>query len=280
MIRKHHMGILIVMFCLFQFLYGCIQQQEGLPIVLIGRDNASGTREFFWQQVMHKENFSENLREKNSNGGIYLTVVQTPGAIGYVGLSYVDSNVKLLQINNITANVTNILAGTYPIARHLYLLTKGNATEIEQEFIIFVQSNEGQAIVEEEGFVPLQVTTRYNASGKQLSGFLEISGSTTVFPIIEKIKERFMTLYPNLIITVSSTGSGAGITAVGQGTVNIAMSSRDLKEAEIDLGLVEYTIALDGIAIIVNKENSYVNNLTLSQLQAVYEGEMTNWDTL
>lgn len=229
---------------------------------------------------MGKENFTDNLREKNSNGGIYLSVTQTPGAIGYVSLSYVDKDVNAVTINNVTANVTNILAGKYPIARNLYLFTKGNATGAAKEFIDYIQSTEGQAVVKEEGFVPLHTSSSYPITDQCLSGTLEISGSTTVFPIVEKAKDNFLKLYPNLLITVSSTGSGAGVTAVSQGTVNIGMSSRDLKTSESNLGLVKYTIASDGIAIIVNKENTYVKNLTLSQLKAIYKGEITNWNEL
>ena len=257
---------------------GCIQSQKGFPIVIVGRDSASGSREFFWEYVMKKENFSVFYLEKNSNGGIYQTVSQTPGAIGYVGLGYVDSGVKALTINNITANPANVLSRTYPIARNLYVFTKGNATDMAKEFITFIQSTEGQAIVQEEGFVPIPTNETYNSTGKSLSGILSIGGSTTVFPILEKAKETFMIMYPGFQITVSSTGSGAGITAVGAGTVDIGMSSRDLKSSESNLGLVRYTIASDAIVLIVNPENTYVDNLSFAQVKAIYKGEITNWN--
>jgi phosphate transport system substrate-binding protein len=278
--KKLIMGIQVIVIFFFIFLGGCLQKQEGLPIVVIGRDNASGTREFFWQYIMGKDNFTENLREKNSNGGIYLSVTQTPGAIGYVGLSYVDSSIKVLKIDNTTANETNILAGKYPIARYLYLLTKGNATGLAKEFIEYIQSSEGQEIVQKEGFVPIFTNIPYDLSKEHMSGYLAISGSTTVFPIVEKAKDSFIRLYPEVQITVSSTGSGPGIAAVSQGTAIIGMSSRDLKTAENNLGLVKYTIAIDGIALIVNLQNTYVENLSLTQLKAIYKGEITNWNEL
>jgi phosphate transport system substrate-binding protein len=259
---------------------GCIQQQEGLSLVVIGRDSASGTREFFWEHVMGKENFSSRLLEKNSNGGIYITVSQTPGAIGYIGLGYLDSGVKALKIENITPSADNVLAGTYPIARELYLFTKGNATGAVKEFIEYILSTEGQEIVKEEGFVPLTTSQPYNSSGKNPSGSITVGGSTTVFPIIEKAKDAFKDIYPQISITVSSTGSGAGITAVIAGTVDIAMSSRDLKSSESNKGLMMYTIANDGIAIIVNPENTYVDSITMVQLKSIYKGEITNWEDL
>ena len=273
-------GIIFITFISTILLSGCTQNQEGLSIVVIGRDSASGTREFFWEHVMGKEDFTSKLLEKNSNGGIYLTVIQTPGAIGYIGLGYVDLRVKALKINNITASAENVLAGTYPIARELYLFTMGNASGVAKEFIEYLMSTKGQEIVDEEGFVPLPISEPYTSSNKNPSGSLAIGGSTTVFPIIEKIKDAFKVMYPQISITVSSTGSGAGITAVIAGTVDIAMSSRDLKSSEAGKGLMKYTIASDGIAIIVNPENIYVDNITMEQLKAIYKGEITNWDEL
>ncbi|VVB60097.1 PBP superfamily domain protein [uncultured archaeon] len=274
---------LLVIFILGATLFsGCVQQQgqQGQSIVLIGRDSTSGTREFFWTFVMGKANFSASLLEKNSNGAVQQTIAQTPSAIGYVGLGYVDSTVKALTINNITANVQNVLAGAYPISRDLYMFTKGNSTGAAKEFILFMQSIEGQAIVTQEGFVPLQNTVHYNVSGKTLSGTLTVSGSTTVLPITDKVATAFKALNPGLMITVTGGGSGAGISAVSQGTVDIGMSSRDLQSSESNLGLVKHVIAKDGIVIIVNPSNNYVNNLSLAQLKAIYKGEITNWKDL
>jgi phosphate transport system substrate-binding protein len=274
-------GLSIIALLFTTFFSGCVQKQEGLPIVLIGRDSTSGTREFFWTFVMGKANFSANLLEKNSNGAIQQTVAQTPSAIGYVGLGYVDATVKALTINNITANVQNILDKTYPISRELYMFTNGNATGLAKEFIMYIQSTEGQAIVTEEGFVPLQNTVHYNTSGKTLSGTLTVSGSTTVLPIVDKAATSFKALYPSVIVTVTGGGSGVGISAVIQKTVDIGMSSRDLQTSESNLKvLVKYIIAKDGIVIIVNPQNTYVTGLTMAQLKAIYLGDITDWKDL
>jgi phosphate transport system substrate-binding protein len=273
-------GLSIITLLFTTFFSGCVQQQDGRPIVLIGRDSTSGTREFFWTFVMNKENFSETLLEKNSNGAIQQTVAQTPGAIGYVGLGYVDSTVKALTINNITASANTILSKTYPISRDLYMFTKGEATGVAKEFIEYIQSSEGQAIVQEEGFVPLPYSVPYNSSGKTYSGILTVSGSTTVLPIASKATTAFMNIYHGLTVTVTGGGSGAGITALSSGTVDIGMSSRDLQSSESNLGLVKHVIAKDGIVIIVNPSNNYLNNLSLAQLKAIYSGEITNWKDL
>lgn len=130
-----------------------------LTIVIIGRDSSSGTREYFFEAVMKKQNFTSGIQEENSNGAIHGSVKNTPGAIGYVGLGYVDSDVKGLKVLKDTTavepTVQNVLDGKYPISRNLYMVTNGEATGLAKEFIDYILSSEGQKIVKEEGFVPL-----------------------------------------------------------------------------------------------------------------------------
>jgi len=130
-----------------------------LSIVVVNRDSTSGTREFFWEKVMSKENFTATALEKNSNGAVQQTIQQTPGAIGYVGLGFVDTSIKAVKIDQngslFEPTVQNVLNGEYPISRPLILLTKGETSGLAKEFIDFILSAEGQKIVEEEGFVPL-----------------------------------------------------------------------------------------------------------------------------
>jgi len=129
-------------------------------IVVINRDSASGTREFFWKHVMQKDDFVATALEKNSNGAVKQTVSQTPNAIGYVGLGYVDNSVKAVKIKKdgmeIEPTVENVLNGEYPISRSLYMIANGEPEGIAKDFIDFVLSEEGQKIVEEEGFVPIE----------------------------------------------------------------------------------------------------------------------------
>ncbi len=130
-------------------------------IVVIGRDSASGTREFFWEHVMLKTNFTTNMEECNSNGLVKTKVVQTPGAIGYVGLGFIDATTKTIAVKaNSTANavmptIESVKNGTYSISRNLYLLTNGEPTGEIKLFIDFVLSAKGQQIVASEGFVPI-----------------------------------------------------------------------------------------------------------------------------
>ena len=130
-----------------------------LEVVVTGRDSASGTREFFHEIIMKKEDFVNTQLEKNSNGAVKQTVVQTPGAIGYVGLGYIDESVKALSVDAgnapVAPTIQNIESGTYPIARELYMFTRGEPTGLAAAYLTFISGPEGQQIVRDEGFVPL-----------------------------------------------------------------------------------------------------------------------------
>ncbi|WFN34245.1 phosphate ABC transporter substrate-binding protein PstS family protein [Methanogenium sp. S4BF] len=128
-------------------------------IVVVGRDSASGTREYFLESVMDKEDFTTSQLEKNSNGAVRQTVAQTPGAIGYVGLGYLDGTVKAVPVNNgsatVDASVATVLSGEYPIARGLNMYTVGQPAGLAADYLAFIMSPDGQALVAEEGFVPI-----------------------------------------------------------------------------------------------------------------------------
>ncbi len=132
------------------------------PIVLIGRDSASGTREFFNTKIMGNTSTTPSMLEKNSNGAVKSSVSPNPGAVGYVGMGYIDATVKALNISangtGIPPTVSNVVTGAYPLSRQLYYLTSGEATGLAKDFIGFTLSPEGQAIVEEQGFVSISRT--------------------------------------------------------------------------------------------------------------------------
>lgn len=131
-----------------------------MPIVVIGRDSASGTREFFTSSVMGSQNYVSMMLEKNSNGAVQQTISQTPGAIGYVGLGFIDASVKAVKVNTggaeVEPTVQNVLSGNYPLSRSLYLLTSGQPSGLAKEYIDYILSPEGQGLLTEEGFVPVR----------------------------------------------------------------------------------------------------------------------------
>jgi phosphate transport system substrate-binding protein len=262
---------------------GCINSggEEGLVIVVVGRDSASGTREFFWDHVLGKEDFVATMLEKNSNGAVHQTVSQTEGAIGFVGLGYVDAEVKALKIDTYNATVANVLTGDYPIARNLNMFTDGAPTGIILEYLNYIDSTEGQQIVEDEGFVPKTVAGDYTTV-EDLSGTITVVGSTTVLPIAEKTAEEFNALYPDVTVTVTGGGSSVGVQSAGEGTADIGMASRELKSTEETSypTLEKFIVCSDGIAIIVHPSNTYVDGLTLAQVKGIYQGTYTNWNEL
>ena len=262
-------------------------------IVVVGRDAASGTREFFWEHVMGKGDFAQGMLEKNSNGAVKTTVALTPGAIGYVGLGYIDAEVKAIKVNKngtlIEPSVANVINGTYPISRSLYFLTKGAPKAgLATEFINFLLSVDGQKIVEEEGFVPLvdtgtkpqtaQTTTTQTTTQASVSGKITVTGSTTVLPIAQLAAESYMSKNSSADIKVSGGGSGVGVQAAGEGTADLGMSSREVKDSEFQKypDMKVTVVAGDGIALIVNPSNT-VSSLTLAQVKDIYSGKITNW---
>ncbi len=274
-------GLVVVTLFLVVAFSGCTETSDGLPIVVVGRDSASGTREFFWEHVMEKENFMTTMLEKNSNGAVHQTVSSTEGAIGYVGLGYLDEEVKAIKINGVEATIANVIAGTYPISRALNMFTNGEPTGIALEFLKYIDSTEGQTIVEDEGFVPKTATGPYMKIG-ELTGSITIVGSTTVLPIAQLAAEAFNTLYGSNLVAVSGGGSSVGVQSVGEGSATIGMASRELKSSEIESypDLVKHIVCKDGIAVIIHPDNTYVEDLTLEEVKKIYDGTYTNWDEL
>jgi phosphate transport system substrate-binding protein len=264
-------------------LSGCIggNTEEGLAIVVVGRDSASGTREFFYEHVMEKEDFVDTMLEKNSNGAVHQTVSQTEGAIGFVGLGYIDDKVKALKIDGVEPTVANVMDGSYPIARNLNMFTDGEPTGIVLEFLNYIDSDEGQTVVEEEGFVPKTGAGPYTTV-EGLSGTVTIIGSTTILPIASQAAEAFNALYSDVTVTVSGGGSGVGVQSVGEGNADIGMASREIKSSEETMypNLVKHVVCSDGIAIIVHPDNNYVTDLTVEQVKAIYLGTYTNWNEI
>jgi phosphate transport system substrate-binding protein len=244
--------------------------------VVIGRDSASGTRASFEELVMDETEVVSSMLQKNSNGAVHDSVASTEGAIGYVGLGYLDSEVKSVKVNGVAPSTTTVLDGTYPIARSLHFVTDGEPTGLAADFIKFVLSADGQSIVEDEGFVPL--TPSGEASG--MNGDLIIKGSTTVLPIAQAAASKYNDLY-GANIQVSGGGSSVGVTSAADGTADIGMASRDLKSSETDKypDLQAHVVGKDGIAVIVHPDNKVVS-MTKDQVKQVYAGEIEYWEDL
>lgn len=183
-------------------------------------------------------------------------------------------------MNGVTASTEDILNQSYPIARPFNVVTKGGLTdEIASDFYAYILSKEGQAVVGEHGLVPVTAEETPAYAGNVLSGKLTVGGSTSVAPIMEKLIEAYNVLNPGVIIDLQSTGSTAGVTSVLDGTYQIGMASRELKDSEKESGALGIAIAMDGIAVIVHPDNP-IEDMTVEQVRQVFTGEITTWDAL
>ena len=254
------------------------------PITVISREEGSGTRGAF-VELMGVETDEGDMTTvdaeiANSTSLVQSTVAGNPNAIGYISLgSYDASAVKALKVDGVEVSVDTIKAGEYAVSRPFVVCYKEeNLSELGKDFVSYIMSAEGQAILSEEGYIAADdAAESYTAAG--LSGNLSINGSTSVGPVMEVLAEAYKALNPDVVIDVQQTGSGTGITSAIDGSCEIGMSSRALKDEEVAEGLTPVTIALDGIAVIVNQANT-VEDLTAEQIRQIYTGEITDWSQL
>lgn len=210
----------------------------------------------------------------NSTAVMMTTVAGNPNAIGYISLGSLDDSVKALKIDGAEATAENIKNGTYKVARPFNIATKEDVSEVASDFIAFIMSDEGQAVVEENGYISQGSTGAYTASN--MSGKIVVAGSSSITPVMEKLKEAYIALNPNVTIEVQQNDSTTGMTSVAEGTCDIGMASRELKDSELANGLQPTVIAMDGIAVIVNQENT-VSDMTSDTVKAIFTGATTDW---
>ena len=205
------------------------------------------------------------------------TVAGDPAAIGYISLGALSDDVKALKIDGVEATAENVANGTYTVARPFNIATKGEATGVAADFITYVLSAEANEIIEEKGYIGVDGAKHYEA--KDASGKLTISGSSSVTPLMEALKEAYEKLNPNVTIELQQSDSTTGMNDAAEGISDIGMASRELKQEELDKGLVPTVIAMDGIAVIVNNDNP-LEELTGDQVRDIYTGDVTEWDAL
>ena len=194
--------------------------------------------------------------------------------IGYISLGSLNDTVKALKIDGAEATVENIKSGSYKISRPFNIATKDKVSEVTQDFIDYIMSADGQAVIEENGYISAGDPAAY--SGSKPSGKIKIAGSSSVTPVMEKLKEAYLKVNTNAEIEIQQNDSTTGMTSAIEGICDIGMASRELKDTETAKGIKGTTIALDGIAVIVNKDNK-AEDLTSEQVMKIYTGEITKW---
>ena len=252
-------------------------------IGVISREDGSGTRGAFIELFGIEEedasgekidNTVETAVTTNSTSVMMTTVAGDMYSIGYISLGSLNDTVKAIKIDGVEPTVENIENGTYKISRPFNIATKEGLSEAAQDFIDFIMSADGQAVIEEEGYIPVSDAEAY--SGSMDSGKVVIHGSSSVTPVMEKLKEAYLTKNPDVTIEIQQSDSSTGMTDAIDGTCDIGMASRELKDSETSAGLTPTVIAMDGIAVIVNND-SPVTELTSAQVKDIFTGAATIW---
>jgi phosphate transport system substrate-binding protein len=273
-------GLLIM--ALVAFAAGCGRTAND-QITVVSREDGSGTRGAFIELFNIEEKDADGNKVDhttvdaditNSTSVMMTSVAGNAKAIGYISLGSLNDSVKAVMIDGAEATVENIKSGTYKVSRPFNIATKGTVNEATQAFIDFILSSEGQAVVEENGYISAGNNGAF--SGKAISGKVVVVGSSSVAPVMEKLKEAYIAVNPNAEIEIQQNDSTTGMNSVKEGICDIGMASRELKDSEIEAGLTPIVMAMDGIAVIINNENA-VSGLTSEQVKAIFTGEITNW---
>lgn len=260
-------------------------KMEG-DINVISREDGSGTRGAFIElfKIEEKNEAGEKVdlttdeaEITNSTAVMMTSVAGDKSSVGYISLGSLNDTVKALNIDGAEANVDNIKSGDYKVSRPFNIVTTGNESELASDYIKFILSEQGQKVVEENGYISKENNGSYEASG--LSGKLVVAGSSSVTPVMEKLKEAYSALNPDVTIEVQQSDSTTGVTNALDGICDIGMASRELKDSEIEKGASGTVIALDGIAVIVNNENP-TEELSSEQIKDIYTGNVTDWSEL
>ena len=256
------------------------------PINVLSREDGSGTRGAFIELFGIEEKneagekmdmTTEDAQITNSTSVMMTTVAGDTSTIGYISLGSLNETVKALKIDGAEASVENVKSGTYKVSRPFNIVTKEGISEVAQDFVNYILSAEGQAVVAENGYISLDGASAYAGGG--VEGKIVVAGSSSVTPVMEKLAESYKALNAGVEIEVQQSDSTTGVTSANDGLCDIGMASRELKDSEKELGLTATVIATDGIAVIVNNDNP-TTDLTSEQVKGIYTGEITDWAKL
>lgn len=255
----------------------------GSEIIVISREEGSGTRGAFIELTGVEAKNAEGVKEdmtyieaiiESGTAAVITTVESTPSAIGYISLGSLNDTVKAVKVEGAEATVDNILSGDYVLARPFNVATKGEVSPLVADFIAWIFSEEAQALVMEEGYISKGFSEYTSAN---VEGKITVGGSTSVYPLMQKFEEAYEALKGGKVnVEVQGGGSTVGMTGAKDGTFDVGMASRELKDSELEV-LTPYVIALDGIAVIVNNDNK-ADDLTMDQIKGIFVGDITDWD--
>lgn len=274
--------IVLTVTILALFITGCATENNN-EIVVVSREDGSGTRGAFIELFGIEEkdangNKVDNTTDEaivvNSTSIVMTTVAGNKNSIGYISLGSLNDTVKAVKVDGIEPTVENIKNNTYKVFRPFNIATRDDISELAQDFISFILSSDGQKVVEENSYIAASEKGPYSST--KPSGKIVIAGSSSVTPLMEKLKEAYLKVNTNAEIEIQASDSTTGMKLAMEGTCDIGMASRELKESELKK-LKPTVIAMDGLVVIVNKENP-VSNLTSDQIKGIFKGEITSWN--
>ena len=246
-------------------------------IHVVSREDGSGTRGAFVELTGVEDDNGDNTTVEaeiaNRTDAVLTTVAGNEAAIGYVSLGSLNDTVKAVTVDGVEATVDNVKSGDYTLSRPFNIATKGEPTGVAADFIGFIMSADGQAIVGEDYITVNDNAEAFTSDGS--SGHITVGGSSSVSPVMEQLIEAYKAVNPNAQIDLQTSDSTSGMTGAMDGTFAIGMASRELHDDEAGQ-LTAQAIAMDGIAVIVNPANT-VDNLTMDQIRSIYVGETTDW---
>lgn len=266
--------------------FGASKWKKTSAIDVISREDGSGTRGAFIE-LFGIEKADANGRKvdhttdeaaiTNSTAVMLTSVAGDRYAIGYVSLGSLNDSVKAVKIDGAVPSVDEINKGNYKISRPFNIAVKDNLSDVAADFINFILSDDGQAVIAANKYIKVKSSAGYKSSGA--NGKIVVAGSSSVSPVMEKLIEQYKVVNPNATVELQTSDSTTGVTNAINGTCDIGMASRALKSSEIEKGVKEITIAIDGIAVVVNKENP-TDNLSKAQVEAIFTGAAEKWNKI
>lgn len=282
---KKLVGIAVSACVIFSAFTSCTEEKwnKNSSINVLSREDGSGTRGAFIELFgVEKKNAqgkkvdytTDEASITNSTAVMLTTVAGNKYAIGYVSLGSLSSSVKAVKIDGVSATVDNINNGSYKIARPFNVAVRNNLSNVAHDFLNYILSSDGQDIIAANKYIKVPAANSYSASG--ISGKIVVAGSSSVSPVMEKLIEAYKALNPSVQIELQTSDSTTGVINAIDGTCDIGMASRALKDSEKEKGVREVTIAIDGIAVIINNDNP-VESLKKSDVEGIFTGKINSW---
>lgn len=251
----------------------------GNEITVVSREDGSGTRGAFIELTGVKQDDQDLTTVEaiitNSTEVMMTTVAGDENAIGYASMGSMNDTVKAVNVGGVEPTAENVKNGSYALSRPFNIATKDTVSDVAQDFINFIMSADGQAVIEDKGYIAIDdKAAAFESNGA--AGKIVVAGSSSVTPVMQKLQEAYLAINSGAEIELQESDSTTGMTQAIDGTCDIGMASRDLKDSELEAGLTPTAIAMDGICVIVNNAND-ITDLSTDDIAAIFKGERTEW---